>query len=165
MDTLTRALSDLQRIRALLAFFVVALVISGATAIPLEAGSRLLLTICGPGTWLAGFWPPLGSWIGYVAEGIAITATRYPFMFYGTDWLAFGHFAIAIAFLGPLRDPLRNVWVVEFGIIVSLLVIPMALIFGPLRNIPFWWRLVDCSFGIGGLVVLLPAYRLIRRQV
>jgi len=159
-----RSWGDIQRIRALLAFFIIALVVSGATAIPLEAGGRLLLAFSGPGTWLAKFWPPWGNWVGYVAEGIAATAAHYPFMFYGADWLAFGHFAIAIAFIGPLRDPQRNIWVVELGIIVSLLVIPMALIFGPLRGIPFWWRLIDCSFGVGGLVVLLPAYVLIRKQ-
>jgi len=37
----------------------------------------------------------------------------YPFIAYGTDWLAFAHFVIAIAFIGPWRDPVRNVWVVE----------------------------------------------------
>jgi hypothetical protein len=106
----------------------------------------------------------LGQWIGFLAEGIEATAATYPFMFYGADWLAFGHIAIAIAFLGALRDPVKNIWVVEFGIIACLLVIPWALIFGPLRGIPFWRRLVDSSFGIGGLLALLPAYWLIRRQ-
>lgn len=155
--------SDLRRIRALLVFFIIALAISGLTAIPLAWGSRLLAAWFGPGTWPAGLWPALGQWIGFLAEGIAATAARYPFMFYGTDWLAFGHVAIAVAFFGPLRDPIKNIWVVEFGIIACLLVIPWALIFGPLREIPFWWRLVDSAFGIGGLLVLLPAYRLIRR--
>ena len=27
---------------------------------------------------------------------------------YGTDWLAFAHITIAVAFLGPLKDPVRN---------------------------------------------------------
>lgn len=154
------------RIRALLTFFIVALAWPSAALRP-SRWSRVRgcsWPSADPARGWAGAWPALSSWIGFVAEGIAATAVHYPFMFYGTDWLAFGHFAIAIAFLGPLRDPMRNVWVVEFGIIVSLLVIPMALIFGPLRGIPVWWRLIDCFFGIGGLAVLLPAYRLIRRQ-
>ncbi len=29
-----------------------------------------------------------------------------------------------------------------------VLVIPYALIFGAVRGIPFWWRLIDCSFGV-----------------
>jgi hypothetical protein len=57
---------------------------------------------------------------------------------YGTDWLAFAHLVIAIAFLGPLKDPVRNIWVVEFGMIACLLVIPLALICGPIRGIPFY---------------------------
>lgn len=83
--------------------------------------------------------------------------------FYGTDWLAFGHVVIALAFIGPLRDPWRNRWVAEWGILACVLVIPWALVFGPLRGIPFFWRLIDASFGFGGLALLLPAYRLIRK--
>ena len=86
---------------------------------------------------------------------------HYPFLFYGTDWLAFGHVVIALAFIGPLRNPWRNRWVVEWGILACVLVIPWALVFGPLRGIPFFWRLIDTSFGFGGLALLLPAYRLI----
>ena len=78
--------------------------------------------------------------------------------------LVVSHIVIAITFIGPLRDPVKNAWVVESGIIASILVIPWALIFGPLRGIPFWWRLIDCSFGAGGLVFLLPAHWLIRRM-
>lgn len=159
------ASTDLRRIRGLLAFFILALTISGLTAIPLQWGGRLLNQWFGAGTWLAIWWPALGQWISFLAEGIAATGSRYPFMFYGTDWLAFGHVAIAIAFGGALRDPVKNIWVVQFGILTCLLVIPWALIFGPLRGIPFWWRLVDCSFGVGGLLVLLPAYVLIQRVV
>jgi hypothetical protein len=31
-------------------------------------------------------------------------------------------------------------------------VISQLLIFGALRGIPFWWRLIDCSFGVFGFV-------------
>jgi len=78
----------------------------------------------------------------------------HPFLFYGTDWLAFGHFMIAIAFVGALRDPVRNSWLFNFGLIACALVIPYALLFGAIRGIPFWWRLIDCSFGVFGLVPL-----------
>jgi len=33
-----------------------------------------------------------------------------------------------------------------------LLVIPYAFIFGAIRGIPFWWRLIDCSFGVFGII-------------
>ena len=38
-----------------------------------------------------------------------------------------------------------------------------ALLCGPLRGIPFGWRLIDCSFGVLGAVPLLYCLRLTRR--
>jgi len=97
---------------------------------------------------------------GLTAFPIVMEASeRYPFLFYGTDWLAFGHLVIAIAFLGPLRDPVRNIWVIEWGMIACVLVIPTAMLCGPIRGIPFWWRLIDCSFGIFGILPLALARR------
>jgi hypothetical protein len=37
--------------------------------------------------------------------GLAVSYHRYPWLAYGTDWLAFGHITIAVAFAGPIRDP------------------------------------------------------------
>jgi len=91
-----------------------------------------------------------------------VTGEQYPFLAYGTDWLAFAHIVIAIAFLGPLKDPVRNTWVVDFGIIACVLVIPLALICGPIRGIPWGWQLVDCSFGVLSLIPLLIVRRMIR---
>jgi hypothetical protein len=78
----------------------------------------------------------------------------YPFLAYGTDWLAFAHLMIAIAFIGPLKDPIKNIWVVEFGMIACASVIPLALICGFIRGIPFAWQLLDCSFGVFGFIPL-----------
>ena len=154
---------QLHRIRWLLGLFMLGLIISGLTAIPLQWGVGLLQKIAGANTWLGTLWPEVARWVEFVAAGIAAIAQDYPFMFYGTDWLAFAHVVIAIAFIGPLRDPARNIWVVEFGLIACMLVFPTTLLLAPLRGIPFFWRLIDCCFGVGGLILLLPAYRLIRR--
>jgi hypothetical protein len=135
-------------IRNWLWFFIACLVLSGATAIPLRAELGLLSGIANPHS-------ALGSWLTRINAGLIDTYGKYPFLAYGTDWLAFGHFAIAVAFIGPLRDPVRNVWVIDFGLIACLSVIPFALIMGPVRGIPFYWRLVDCSFGILGMIPLL----------
>lgn len=91
------------------------------------------------------------------------TKRNHPALFYGTDWLAFGHFVIAIAFVGAWRDPVRNRWLFDFGLIACALVILWALVFGGLREIPLWWRVVDCSFGVLGTVPLWPARREARR--
>jgi hypothetical protein len=136
------------------------LAISGATAIPLVRELSFLYR------GLHHFGIEHGAvhdWLQHVYAALLDTQARYPFLNYGTDWLAFGHFAIALAFLGPLRDPIRNVWVVQFGMIACILIIPYALVFGEIRGIPWWWRAIDCSFGVFGIIPLLVVSRLTRR--
>jgi hypothetical protein len=152
-----------RRIRVLLVFFVVALVVSGVTAFPLKWEADILLKLAAPGTFVASLWPALSEWLATVHQGITVVHEQYAFLFYGTDWLAFAHIVIAIAFLGPLRDPVRNVWIVEWGMICCVLVIPLALICGPVRGIPFFWRLFDCAFGLFGIVPLWLVRRDIQR--
>ncbi len=145
------------RIRALLIFFVVALVISGLTAFPLESELRLLAPMIPERTG------PLGEWITRVRDGLIETNDRHPYVMYAADWLAFAHLVIAVAFVGPLRDPVRNIWVVQFGMIACAGIIPLAAICGPIRDIPWGWTLVDMSFGVCGVIPLLIVHRLIRR--
>jgi len=151
------------RVRLLLAFFVVALLVSGLTAFPLPWEVRILNRLFGEGTFVEGVWPALANWITRVHGALDATAEDYPFLFYGTDWLAFAHIVIAVAFVGPLRDPVRNLWVIEFGMIACVLVVPLALIMGPIRGIPFFWRLIDCSFGVFGIIPLWLTRRTILR--
>lgn len=143
-----------KRVRYLLVLFVIALAVSGLTAFPLIWEINLLQRFMGTGSLLGQGWPALAHWIEFVRQGLNETNTKYPFMLYGTDWLAFAHIVIAIAFWGPLKDPVRNRWVVELGMIACVLVIPLALIFGPLRGIPVFWRVIDCSFGVLGIIPL-----------
>jgi hypothetical protein len=89
-----------------------------------------------------------------IRTAAAKTQQEYPFLFYGTDWLAFGHVVIAVAFLGALRDPVRNRWLFDFGLVACAMVIPWAFVFGAVRGIPVWWRLIDCAFGVCGAVPL-----------
>ena len=154
----------LRRIRVLLVVFVVGLVLSGLTALPLEweidTLCRMLGIVEGPPAATDG---GLRYWLATVRTGLRETNARYPFIAYGTDWLAFAHVMIAVAFVGPLRDPVRNVWVITFGMIACAAVIPTAMAFGPLRGIPLPWRLIDCAFGAGGIVPLVLARRLTLR--
>ncbi|MGA2247395.1 MAG: hypothetical protein ABSH48_20590 [Verrucomicrobiota bacterium] len=139
-----------RRINLLTWFFVLGLFLSGATAIPLAGELNLLthfLAATGPSSELT-------QWLFPVRDALAATQSAHPFLFYGTDWLAFGHFVTAIAFIGALRDPVRNRWLFDFGLIACALVIPYALIFGGWRGIPVWWRLIDCSFGFFGAIPL-----------
>lgn len=148
-------IKTLRWIRLNLAVVILGLFISGATAIPLVPEADFLHRLVNKYEILA----PTREWVQTVYAAILDTNSRYHFMFYGTDWLAFGHFVIAIAFIGPMRDPVRNKWVIDFGIIACLLIIPYALIFGEIRAIPLWWRIIDCSFGIIGVIPLWLARR------
>jgi hypothetical protein len=138
-----------RRIKALTWVFIVGLVLAGVTAIPLRWELEVLAKLSGADANATGF---LAHWMRQVETALNQTAAQYPFLFYGTDWLAFGHFVIAIAFIGALRDPVRNRWLFTFGMIACALIVPYALVFGGLRGIPIWWRLVDCSFGVVGFV-------------
>jgi hypothetical protein len=139
-----------RRIQALTWLFIVGLVVSGATAMPLLAEVQWLAQHFGADNHAS----ELANWLQRIRAALEQTQTQFPFLFYGTDWLAFGHFIIAIAFLGAVRDPVRNRWLFDFGLIACALVIPFAMVMGGVRGIPLWWRCVDCSFGIFGTLPL-----------
>jgi hypothetical protein len=159
-DATVRDVTPLARVRVWLTVFVVGLVASGITAFPLEWESRLLADLLHAG-WSPA--PAVTAWVDRIHEAIVRTNREYPFLAYGTDWLAFAHLVIAVAFWGPLRDPVRNLWVVQFAMIACAGVVPLALIAGAARGIPWWWRAVDISFGLVGIVPLLFAWAGIRR--
>ncbi len=145
-----------RQIRALVACFIVGLVLSGLTAFPLLHELNLLVRIVGTEGALA-------DWVLRVRDALAATYRDYAFLGYGTDWLAFGHLVIALFFIGVWRDPVRNVFALHAGLIACAGVIPLAMICGPIRGIPFYWRLIDCSFGVFGAIPLWWTLRLTRR--
>src|SRR6266699_2743266 len=137
------------RIQVLTGLFILGIIVSGITAIPLRSELDWLVKIIGarelgevPGSTSPPDW---ALWLIKVQGALQELSLKNGFLFYGTDWLAFGHFMIAVAFIGALRDPVRNAWLFTFGIIACVLVIPYALVCGGIRGIPFWWRLIDCS--------------------
>jgi len=144
-------------IRRWLLLFIISLIISGLTAFALETELNWLLSI-----WPGGNSGVLYGWILKTYTAIRDTNRQYPFMAYGYDWLAFAHLVIAIAFVGPLRDPVKNSWIIEFGMIACVGVFPLAFIAGPIRGIPLYWRLIDCSFGLIGLIPLTIVYKKIQ---
>ncbi len=142
-----------RRIRALVILFIAGLVLSGLTAFPIET------QLAFANRHLDVFPEAFGKWLAIVYEAVRESNARYPFLSYGTDWLGFAHLVIAVAFIGPLRDPVRNIWVIQFGMIACLMVFPLAFIAGSIRGIPFFWQLIDCSFGVFGFALLWVCYR------
>ena len=132
-----------------------ALIASGITAMPVQLELEWLLSYL-----------PLPKAVAEIFEkvllSVVVTNEKYPFLMYGYDWLAFAHIVIAIAFWGVYKDPVRNKWLIDFGLIACALIIPFAITAGEVRGIPFWWRLVDCSFGVFGALPLLYIRQLIQ---
>lgn len=153
----------LRKFRLVLGVFILGLVMSGLTAFPLQRELDWVSAVRGldrmaPADPANGF----DRWILTVRDGLRESYARHPWLAYGTDWLAFAHITIAVFFIGPLVDPVRNVWVLKAGLIACALVIPLALICGPLRQIPLGWRFIDCSFGVFGSLPLFYCLRLTR---
>ena len=151
------------RFRLMMAAFIAGLLVSGVTAFPLLGEMRLLVSWLG----LTDATSPAGHgglefWILTIRFGLEDVYGRYPWVAYGTDWLAFGHIVIALFFVGPLLRPAGTRQVLYAGIAACVLVVPLALICGGVRGIPLEWRLIDCSFGLLGIVPLLYCLRLLR---
>jgi len=142
-------------IRGLVVFFIIALVLSGITAFPLETELKIASGILGisPGIPIDNY-HGLQYWIALVAQALTEMNAKYPFLAYGYDWLAFAHLVIAVAFIGVYTKPVRNIWIVHFGMIACIGVIPLAFICGTIREIPFYWQIIDCSFGVFGIIPL-----------
>lgn len=156
--------TELKKIRWMLAFFIFGLIISGITAFPLQRELEWLASLRGldtvaPSTVLNG----LDRWLVVIRDGLRASYSQYPWLAYGTDWLAFAHLILAVFFIGPWVDPVRNICVLHAGVIACLLVIPLALVCGTIRSIPFAWQLLDCSFGVFGVMPLLLCLRWTRR--
>lgn len=145
------------QLRKWIALFVILLILSGITAFPLVTEINFVMDN------IFLFPSFTHEWIKKVHMGITETDRNFPFLNYGTDWLAFAHIAIGVAFIGPYINPVKNIWIIEWAMICCLLVFPLALIAGHVRHIPFFHQLIDCSFGIFGLIPLYIVWKKIKQ--
>ncbi|GAL82943.1 hypothetical protein MYP_169 [Sporocytophaga myxococcoides] len=158
----TESLKLRARIKFLICLFIAGLILSGLTAFPLETE---LFFIRNAAQQLLEPDNPLYLWVDKVYIGLHDTNIHYPFLAYGTDWLAFAHIVIAIIFIGPLKDPVKNIWVIHFGMFACIAVFPLAFIAGEIRDIPFYWRVIDCMFGAIGVIPLMYCDKYIKRII
>src|SRR5690348_3362559 len=90
----------LKRYRLVLGAFIVGLLLSGVTAFPLLHELELLARMLGIAAEAApASLSGLQFWIATVRDGLRATHASYPWLAYGTDWLAFGHVIIALFFI------------------------------------------------------------------
>ena len=156
-DNLTKEKQLRWRIKAAIVITIIGLLLNGISSLPLRTELKVLL---GYSNHLPQF---LVDWWTYVNQGVLETSEKYNFMRYGFDWLAFAHLTIAIAFLGPLRDPVKNQWVVKWGMIVAALSIVMAFGWERMRDIPIWWSFIDAGISYLAFLVLWLCNRWIEK--
>jgi len=137
------------QIRILTVFVILVLVLSGLTAFPIYSELK----------WIIDFelFPTnsvVQQWLLKVWGGVNHAHEEYPFIFYGFDWLAFAHLVIAVLFIGVYQHPVRNRWIIQWAMITCIGVLPLAFIAGTIRGIPLFHILIDCSFGVIGLIPL-----------
>jgi hypothetical protein len=147
----------LSKIRLLIVFFMIALILSGVTAFPVETELRWLLN---HRSLIPAF---AENWLQDVYNALLETNTNYPMLAYGFDWLAFAHIVIALAFIGPYRDPVRNKWIIDWAMLACVAIFPLAFIAAPIRHIPMFHVFIDCSFGVIGLIPLWVCRRWINK--
>ena len=118
--------NPLRAIRFWLVLFMAGLFLSGVTAFPLQTELHWVLSILetAPVRRIAEA-THLLPWIARVHHALSATNAQYPFLAYGTDWLAFAHLVLAVLFIGPYRDPVRNKWIITFALIACGGVIPL----------------------------------------
>lgn len=153
-------MSGLKRAKWMLGIVVFGLVVSGVTVWPAVAELKTAVRII----WGDG--EPAGVLHGFILkaiEGLQAVEANYPFMLYAHDWLAFAHIVLAILFAGAIRDPARNVWIVQCGLIMCALVPVLAGICIPIRRLPLVWFWVDFAFAPAAALPLCIALRDIRR--
>ncbi len=156
MITKTKIMKTTQitKIRRVVVVFIILLVLSGITAFPLTSELDWMIT------HLNSFPKFFHHWIINVSDSIHKTPV---IVLYGTDWLAFAHIIIAVFFVGVYIDPVKNKFIITVGIIACIAVFPIAFICGPIRGIPFYHQLIDCSFGAIGLIPLIYVRNKIKR--
>ncbi len=161
-------MTTLKKIRLLIVFYIIALIVAGVTAFPVEFELNVICSLFSIDkdtiTQIKdNAIQPLFSWLYNAKCGMTETNEKYPFLAYGFDWLAYAHLMIAALFVGPYIDPIRNKWVIYWGMFACVSIFPLAFICGPIREIPFFWTLVDCSFGLFGIIPLWWCAKLIKQ--
>jgi len=139
----SKDMPELKRAKAMLGIIALGLFISGVTVWPAVPELKMIVGMI----W--GDSKPtsvLHTFILQAIAGLEFIDGNYPFMLYAHDWLVFAHIVLAILFAGAIRDPVRNIWVVQCGLIMCALIPVLAAIFIPLRGLPLRWFFIDCAF-------------------
>ncbi len=153
-------MTNLKRAKFMLAAVVFGLFVSGVTVWPIVAELKAGVSM----VW--GDAEPTGELHAFVVntiEGLKTAETDCPFLLYGFDWLVFAHLMLAIMFAGAIKDPVRNKWIVQCGLIICALIPVLATVCIPIRGLPLIWILIDTAFAPAAALPLWIALRDIKR--
>ena len=139
---------------------VFGLLVSAVTIWPAILELKMVVSIAWGDTEPAGV---LHRFVLQAINGLEVMEADYPFMLYAHDWLAFAHIVLAILFAGAIRDPIRNIWIVQCGLMICALIPVLAGICIPIRGIPWIWFWIGFAFAPGAALPLWIALRDIRR--
>lgn len=138
-----KRMNELKRAKVMLCIIVFGLLVSGITVWPAVTELKWVVDIVWGDSEPSGV---LHSFILQTIEGLETVEAKYPFLLYAHDWLAFAHIVLAILFAGAIKDPVRNKWIVQCGLIMCALIPVLAGICIPVRGIPFIWFWIDIAF-------------------
>ena len=153
-------MNDLKRAKLMIGIVVFGLLASAVTIWPAIPELKMAVRIAWGDAEPTGV---LHSFVVQAIEGLEAMEADYPFMLYAHDWLAFAHIVLAILFAGAIKDPIRNVWIVQCGLIMCAIVPVLAGICIPIRGIPVIWFWIDFAFAPGAALPLWIALRDIKR--
>ena len=148
------------RAKWMLGIVAAGLFISGVTVWPAVPELKALVSLVWGDTAVT---TDLHRFILLAIAGLEETKKHYPFMLYAGDWLAFAHIMLALLFAGAIRDPVRNKWIVQCGLMMCAFVPLLAGICNPIRELPGWWFWIDFAFAPGAALPLWIAYSDIRQ--
>jgi len=144
-------------VRVLLAIVAFGLFVSGVTIWPWEWELERILG-------LTSEVPVLHAVVEGILADMRDLRSRDSFVLYGLDWLAYAHLVLTALFVMAMKDPVRNILVVRFGLLCCLTVPLLAAICVPLRGLPWWWVFIDSSFAICAVPLWLALRELKRLE-
>ena len=153
----------LRKIRFYLILFLLAILFSLHTIIFVEAETKLFAKCFGHNTFMEKLCPCVAEWMEHLHLAVLQTYTSYPVIAYCMDWLSYACVVFAGFLLGAIKNPVRNVWIVQVFMVACILAFIFPFIAGPIRDVPIFWRFIDSSFGVVGFLFLLLPYRLIKK--
>jgi hypothetical protein len=154
--------STLKWIRIYLIVFALGLLFALHTVVVVQPETGLFVRYLGHGTFMDSVLPFVSDWVEHLHLAISDTYQKYPVIAYCMDWLSFACIVFLIFIYGAIRDPVRNVWIIQSFMTACVLAFLLPFVVGPFREIPIFWRLIDCSFGFFGFLWLWLPYRWIK---